>query len=327
MTGPVITTTFREEGASELSNAFDRVGQSSEDMGESVDRASNDMSNSGSSFDTMSEGADTAETRFTGFYDTIGGTRDALAAWNDESLSTTDKLVALGQAGADLAGGLVGFVIPAIKSVAQRLMATSMATWALNAAQIAWNATTKAGAAAMAILNTVMRANPVLFIVGLIATLVGAFILLWNKSEGFRNFWKRTWKVIQDVARTARDIIVAVFRPIVWVIERIVDGVKWLVDRIKDAITWIKKLSGATANITNPFGSGSFGGIPGFHTGGVVPGIPGQEVLAVLQGGETVNTGGQGGGGGSKSPIIASGTEKALAELINNLIRRNLIKV
>lgn len=41
---------------------------------------------------------------------------------------------------------------------------------------------------------------PILIIIGVIATLIGMFVLLWNKSEDFRNFWKETWESIKQAA-------------------------------------------------------------------------------------------------------------------------------
>src|SRR5688500_5195426 len=106
----------------DLVGSFDKVGDASKRMTDQVEESGDRMVNSGAAFDGMSERADTAETRFTGFYDTLGGTRDALAAMSDESLSTSDRLIALGQAGADLAGGLVGFVIPMIQQMWTKLI-------------------------------------------------------------------------------------------------------------------------------------------------------------------------------------------------------------
>lgn len=42
--------------------------------------------------------------------------------------------------------------------------------------------------------------GPVGIIIGLITLLVGGFVLLWNKCEGFRNFWIELWGKIKQVA-------------------------------------------------------------------------------------------------------------------------------
>lgn len=45
-------------------------------------------------------------------------------------------------------------------------------------------------------LNAVMSLNPIGLIVAAIAGLVAAFVILWNKSEAFRNFWIGLWEAV-----------------------------------------------------------------------------------------------------------------------------------
>lgn len=60
---------------------------------------------------------------------------------------------------------------------------------------------------AMAILNTVMLANPIGLIIGAIGALVAAFVYLWNTSDGFRNFWIELWNNIKEFTGTAIEAI------------------------------------------------------------------------------------------------------------------------
>ena len=48
-------------------------------------------------------------------------------------------------------------------------------------------------------LNTALKANPIGFVISLIAGLVAAFIYLWNNNEGFRKFWLNMWEKVKDV--------------------------------------------------------------------------------------------------------------------------------
>ena len=52
---------------------------------------------------------------------------------------------------------------------------------------------------AQAALNVVMKANPIGLIVTAIGALVAAFVLLWRKCEGFRDFWKGLWGGMKDM--------------------------------------------------------------------------------------------------------------------------------
>lgn len=61
--------------------------------------------------------------------------------------------------------------------------------------------------AAMIGLNSVMMANPILFIISCIAALVAAFIYLWTTCEGFRNFWINLWASVKSAAVAAWEAI------------------------------------------------------------------------------------------------------------------------
>jgi phage-related protein len=307
---PTVTATLVGD-EKRLTDAFDAVGTASKRMTDTVSQSSRGLQDMTTASDRASEAADTAETRFTGFYDTIGGARDAIAAFNDDSLSMSDRLVALGQAGADLAGGLVGFVIPAVSGLWQRLLATSAAQWVLNAAQTAWTAITGAATTAMAALNAVMRANPIMTVITIVGLLVGAFILLWNKSAGFRNFFIGMWNGIKAtvgaVVGWIRDrwnglvswftnipgrigsalgslggIVKNVFKGAV---NGIVDALNWFLDH---SINWLINRVNDISGVIGVPAIPTIPHIPRMHTGGVVPGSPGQERLAILQAGEKV---------------------------------------
>lgn len=73
-------------------------------------------------------------------------------------------------------------------------------TAAINAAQVA-----------MAALNITMSLNPIVLVVAAIVGLVAAFVMLWNKSEEFRNFWTGLWDTIKTAASNALDAIVNFF--------------------------------------------------------------------------------------------------------------------
>lgn len=59
--------------------------------------------------------------------------------------------------------------------------------------------------AAQTALNTVMSLNPVGLIIAAIVALVAAFVILWKKSDAFREFWINLWDKIKSGAQTAID--------------------------------------------------------------------------------------------------------------------------
>lgn len=60
---------------------------------------------------------------------------------------------------------------------------------------------TKAQTAAQWLLNAAQNASGTGLLIAGIAALVAAFVVLWNKSEGFRNFWIGLWENIKTVVQ------------------------------------------------------------------------------------------------------------------------------
>jgi tape measure domain-containing protein len=113
--------------------------------------------------------------------------------------------------------------------------------------------------AALSDLFAVISANPVGLIVAAIAGLVAAFIILWNKSEAFRNFWKGLWEGIKSVFSLVIDWFNAkiqywinIFRGVINFITGVFTG-NW-----KQAFNGLKQVASA---FINSF-LNSFGGLP-----------------------------------------------------------------
>lgn len=303
---PTVTLTLAGD-EDKLTKAFDAVGASSKKMADEVESSSDDMRDAGARFDDLAEQTDTAETRFTGFSDTIGGVTEGLAAWNDESLSTTERLQALGMAGADLAGGLTGFLVPALKTMWTTLTTTVIpAIWSFTSA---------------------LLANPITWVVVGIAALIAIIVLLVKHWDWVKEAAGNTVRWIRDrwndlmgwfggipdwfgrIFSGVGNAIAGAFKGAInWVIDRL----NWMVDRANDLIYGI--------NVVSPFEDiGYIPHIPKLHTGGVVPGIPGQEVTIRAMAGERVIANGQ--GGDAVRLVASSSADSAVGTLIDALIR------
>ena len=125
--------------------------------------------------------------------------------------------------------------IPAVKEaiseVADKLQAwiplfagigAAMATYFAVGKIQAFIAAIKSGEAALKLmkvaqlaLNAVMSLNPIGLIVAAIAGLVAAFVVLWNKSEAFRNFWIGLWEAVSGAFSAAWNGIVNFFAVII----------------------------------------------------------------------------------------------------------------
>lgn len=63
----------------------------------------------------------------------------------------------------------------------------------------------------MGALNAVMAANPVMLIVMAVAALIAIFVVLWNKCEGFRQFWINLWNGIKTTFLSVIDWFKGIF--------------------------------------------------------------------------------------------------------------------
>lgn len=95
----------------------------------------------------------------------------------------------------------------------------------LNWGKIMSAATTaiKATRAAVILFNAALSANPIGFVISLIAGLVAGFIYLWNTNEDFRAFWINLWNKIKSACSTA------------------IQGIKNKFNDLKDAAGKVKK--------------------------------------------------------------------------------------
>lgn len=329
-----------EQGSVKLTSAFDKVGTSSKAMGDKVAGSSGDFDQVGRSTEDFVDKADGAESKAIGFTDSLSGMQGIMQGLSDDSLSTTDRLAVLGQGAADLAGGMANLIIPALGNFGSMLASTAAGQWALNAAQTAWNGITAASAAAMRLLNAAFIASPIGWIVLGIGLVVAAFVLLWNKSAAFRDFFIGIWNAIKSAVGAVIDWIKGAWNGMVTFVSGIVKaigdafggignliknafktGINFVIDILNLAIGAVNLLIKGI-NLVPGVDIPEIPKIKKLHSGGVVPGLPGEERLMVLQGGEKVQTSSQSGSG----RLIVEG-DGALAELLMRMVRTGEIRI
>jgi len=152
---------------------------------------------------------------------------------------------------------VLGTVIGLIAGVSAGIKIYNTAVTAAKIAQIAWNAA--------------MNANPIGLVILGITALVAAFVLLWNKCEGFRNFWIGLWDKIKSVAGGAKDFMVGIFGGIANVLKApfnaaisLINGAIKAINRISvDVPDWIPEFGGRTFGFNIPT-------IPKLAKGGII---------------------------------------------------------
>lgn len=108
---------------------------------------------------------------------------------------------------------------------------------ALVSALKAMGAASAFAAAKQWLLNSALLANPIGLIVAAIAGLVTAFVVLWKKSEKFRNFWIGLWDKIKSAVKPVIEWVTTAF-------EKIWEKAKPVFEKVRDvAISAFKDIS------------------------------------------------------------------------------------
>lgn len=140
-------------------------------------------------------------------------------------------------------------------------------------------------------LNLAMSANPIGLVITAVASLVAAFVLLWNKCDGFRNFFINMWDGIKKIGSSVADFIGGIFESKINIVKGIINGVISLINGAIGAINkikvdipdWVPKFGGSTFGVNIPL-------IPKLADGGIVDkatlamiGEAGKEVVMPLE--------------------------------------------
>jgi TP901 family phage tail tape measure protein len=178
--------------------------------------------------------------------DNLGGDLTSLSSkFEGVQIMLYEKFEPALRKGVEALSGLldaVGFVvdhstefITAIAAMGAGIAAYVGYTTALKVMREGWMAlevVQKAVAAGQAILNAVMAANPIGLVIAAIAALVAGFVVLWNKSEGFRKFWIDLWNKIKKAAKPVID----------WLVKAFKDAWNWIQNAWKNAVTFFTNI-------------------------------------------------------------------------------------
>ncbi len=158
-----------------------------------------------------------------------------VAEWIGENKTAVITLVSV-------MGGLV-LVTKAHNAALAVSAAGGLLSWLKGAKLV--TAVTKTWTAVQAALNLVMRANPLVLVGTLIAALVAGIVVLWNKSEGFRNIVKGVWSALSGAVQAAWAVIQNIWNGIVSVVKTIGD---WFASLGTKIWNWITAVPGTLLN-------------------------------------------------------------------------------
>lgn len=184
--------------------------------------------------------------------------------------------------------------------------------------------------------NVAMTLNPIGLVVVAVAALVAAIVYLATQTTFFQDLWKVAWGWIKKTAvdvwewlkklpeligrefKAITDFIYAPFKAAFNLVSKAwnntIGKLSWTVPN------WIPGLGGNTISAPK---------LPMFHRGGIMPGAPGTEGLALLQAGETITPAGQGGGSLTLAVGDAAGSDmdRLMAAWITRLVRNGQLKL
>lgn len=191
--------------------------------------------------------------------DITGGLKDFAKWWSELSDGAQRTILTV--------VGIVAAIGPLLIVFGQVAGAISKISTAMKAAKGAITVVKTA----MSGLNLTFLASPITWIIAAIVALVATFVILWNKCEWFRNFWKDLWAGIKNACSAAWKWITNVFSKAWDSIKKAWSGVKaWFgnvwsgIKNVFSAVGgWFKdKFNSAKQGVTN-----AWSGITGFFSG------------------------------------------------------------
>jgi phage-related minor tail protein len=253
-----------------------------------------------------------------------------LGEWAGKNTGTVQNLA--------IALGALAATVVAI-NIGMKVYAATMAV--VKVATVTWTAI-------QWLLDASLWASGIPEIIIAVAALVAIIIIIATKTTWFQDIWRVTWTWVKGAAADVWDWISNTLWPgIQRFFDFMVFGFKLIPTIIKaafstlfDILTWpfrtafnfisdawnhtIGKLSWSVPDWVPFIGGNTISAprLPKFHSGGRVPGLPGSEVLAVLQAGEHVTPMGVGSGDRTVIELRSSGTrvDDLLVEILARAI-------
>ncbi|SCJ00153.1 Phage-related minor tail protein [uncultured Clostridium sp.] len=138
--------------------------------------------------------------------------------------------------------------LKAVMTIANVVNALSSAYGVLSGLMTANTAVTAGATVTQTGLNLAFLASPITWIIAGITAVIAIFVLLWNKCEGFRNFWINLWETIKTAFGMAKDWVVNGVTDLVSsatnkfneLKEGLTKPINWAKDKIKGVIDSIK---------------------------------------------------------------------------------------
>lgn len=219
------------------------------------------------------------------------GFGDTISGTSDIMAGFKDgNLVGVAMGFADLAGGLSDFVLPAFTAVRGFIMTSLVPAL------------------------TAIATHPVFLAIAAGGAIILGLILLEKK-----------FGVVSGAVDAFKDALANIWPAVKGGLNTVIGGLETAANAMLDAFTAPFTLLNKIPGVKNVVPDIPDVRLPRLHSGGVVPGFAGQDVLAVLQAGETVNPRGSSATAGGLTVIVQGSviTERDLGRIIADQLRNN----
>lgn len=258
--------------------AFRNVGSASDRMADEVKSNANRMESALSSVDSS---VDTSEGRFMGMADLLDGLGSAFGL-------PVDGAVNMARAFGDMAGGVTGFVVPAVQRLGAMLGLSTGATQAAAGANVTFGASLTAAL------------GPIALVVAAIAAIVAIGYVIVRNWDTIKEAAAKVWEFIQGGWDKLLNFFGSIPGKLGALGGTLVDILTWPYRTAFNAIADLWNHTVGALEFSVPDWVPAIGGkgwavpdMPKLHTGGIVPGIPGTEVPILALAGERVSRPGQ----------------------------------
>lgn len=136
-------------------------------------------------------------------------------------------------------------VLTIINTIKNALVAFKLALTLVKISALSAGGSMSTLTAALNLLNLSFLTSPIFWIIAAIVALVAAFVILWNKCEGFRNFFINMWNGIVAIFNTTIEFIKNGWQGLLDFISVFVENIKQFFENLKDGV------SNAIQNIVN----------------------------------------------------------------------------
>lgn len=232
--------------ASDLIRELDKVERAADDVDDAARRT-------GDGLGALGDRADVGETRIMGLRDSVDGLGAIMAGPGEQGISSYL------QGWADMASGVVNFIVPTLKNLSKQLIANAAQAIKSSAAHVVAAGKMVVGWIAMGVQSTIAAAKVAAAwlismgpIAAVVAAVVGLVVVIVKNWDTIKEWISKGWEFVKGVTRRFIDFMVGLFMN--WTLPGLIikhwDTIKnaavavkdWVVEQFAALVNWFRSL-------------------------------------------------------------------------------------